>query len=130
MNDASTLRKRILSVETSRTEHVNGILREGGPVRPGSLVTVRRRCGKPTCHCTRGQGHLTTYLSTKRDGATHMLYIPAPARAVVASQAQAYRRLRKHRASLAKLSHQALVLIDQYEKTLRTEEGAADDTSR
>jgi hypothetical protein len=24
---------------------------------PGSLALTHRRCGKPTCHCARGQGH-------------------------------------------------------------------------
>jgi hypothetical protein len=122
MTESSQLRKRILTVEASRNDHVQGILRESGPLRRGSLVTIRRKCGKPNCHCSDGEGHLTTYLSSKIDGTTRMQYVPADMRQTVAQEAHAYRRIRKYRASLAKLSAESLRLIDEYEKSLRSTE--------
>ena len=39
----------------------------------GSLITLRRRCGKPSCHCARGEPHGSPALSFSRKGKTHIL---------------------------------------------------------
>jgi len=36
----------------------------------GSLVTLRRRCGKPNCRCATGEAHETPALSYSMDGRT------------------------------------------------------------
>jgi hypothetical protein len=36
----------------------------------GSLVTLRRRCGKPNCRCVHGEPHETPALSYSQDGRT------------------------------------------------------------
>lgn len=130
--DASTLRRRVLAAEASRSSHIQGILRESGPLRRGSLITLHRKCGKPNCHCAHdGVGHETTYLSVKQDGVTRMQYVPADRRQCVSAEASAYRLIRKHRAALAKLSQESLRLIDQYEESLQsTEPIAARSSSR
>jgi hypothetical protein len=116
----SRLRQLIREIEHSRAAHVQGILQEKGPLRSGSLVTIRRKCGKPNCHCATGEGHRTTYLSTKQGGKTRMVYVPADCLETLTWQAHSYRRLRKHRASLAKLSQESLQLIDRLQVTLQT----------
>jgi hypothetical protein len=35
---------------------------------PGSLALCHRRCGKPTCHCAKGEGHPIWMLTYMRDG--------------------------------------------------------------
>lgn len=42
-------------------------------VLPGSLITLRRRCGKPGCHCATGAPHETPALSYSVHGRTRML---------------------------------------------------------
>ncbi len=116
--DTSRLRLLIRQTEESRRVHVGAILRERGPLRAGSVVKVYRKCGKPTCHCATGEGHPTTYLSCKHDGKTRMVYVPAHAQAKVTQEAQRYRRLRQHRASLAKLARRSLELVDQLQEAL------------
>jgi len=118
--DASRLRLRIRAVEESRGDHVQGILQERGALRSGSLVKIKRKCGKANCRCVAGHGHPTTYLSCKEDGRTRMVYVPAALAPAVAQEAGRYRRLRKHRAALAKLAQQSLGLIDQLQATLQT----------
>jgi len=45
----------------------------------GSLVERRLRCGKPTCHCTRGGGHHVWYLTVSfARGRTEQVTVPAP----------------------------------------------------
>lgn len=39
----------------------------------GSLVTLRRSCGKPNCRCRDGKPHETPALSYSVKGRTHML---------------------------------------------------------
>ena len=51
------------------------------PLLPGSLYVLRRKCGKPNCHCTRGELHESTVLSYRGDGtATQRVAGQRPAR--------------------------------------------------
>ena len=56
-------------------------------VLPGSLITLRRKCGKASCRCAAGDPHETPALSYSVAGRTKMLTlrpeeVPAVARAV------------------------------------------------
>jgi hypothetical protein len=51
-------------------------LRPLSPVLAASLVLVHRRCGRPGCHCRKGQGHPTHYLTCKQQGRTRTVYVP------------------------------------------------------
>jgi hypothetical protein len=51
-------------------------LRPLSPVLAASLVLVRRRCGRPGCHCQDAQGHPTHYLTCKQQGKTRTVYVP------------------------------------------------------
>jgi hypothetical protein len=39
----------------------------------GSLITLKRKCGKPTCACADGEPHTTPALSYSVKGRTHIL---------------------------------------------------------
>lgn len=43
---------------------------------PGSLALTHRRCGKPTCHCAKGQGHPLWSLTFMADGKKRVERIP------------------------------------------------------
>ncbi len=123
--DISRLRKLLRENESSRLEYLQGILQEENPMRIGSLVTVRRKCGKPNCRCAEGEGHLSTYLSTKEEGKTRMVYIPAVCLDTVTQQTRTYRRFRNNRAALVKLAQQSLLLIDRLQRMLQITKGAS-----
>src|SRR2546426_2355558 len=67
---------------------MNPLARRDAPrLLPGSLITLRRKCGKPTCRCATGAPHETPALSYSVGGRTKMLTltsheVPAVARAV------------------------------------------------
>jgi len=42
----------------------------------GSLVELKRTCGKPNCRCQKGEKHISLYLSQSKKGKTKMTYIP------------------------------------------------------
>lgn len=46
------------------------------PFIAGGLVKMARTCGKPNCKCTRGQKHVSWYLSTRHGQARKMISIP------------------------------------------------------
>jgi len=48
-------------------ESVSGVLLRG------SLITLKRKCGKPTCACADGEPHTTPALSYSVNGKTHIL---------------------------------------------------------
>lgn len=50
--------------------------RQSPPLLRGSLVVLRRKCGKKTCRCTEGQLHETPALSYSVDGVTRMVSLP------------------------------------------------------
>ncbi|MBI2315867.1 MAG: hypothetical protein HYU75_02205 [Betaproteobacteria bacterium] len=45
----------------------------------GTVLTRELRCGKPTCHCASGPGHLATYLTVSfAAGRTEQISLPVP----------------------------------------------------
>lgn len=44
---------------------------------PGSLALCHSRCGKPTCHCAKGEGHPVWKLTYMHDGKKVVERIPA-----------------------------------------------------
>ena len=126
----SKLRQRLRRLEQARSTHVQHILGERGPVRRGSFVTLRRKCGKPNCHCATGEGHPASYLSIKEEGSTRMIYIPADRAAGIAQQAERYRRMRQARAMLAKLAREALAVIDELGQALEATGGRSSKKKR
>ncbi len=46
------------------------------PLIKGAMVISERTCGKPGCKCTRGEKHLTCYLSVRHKGKRKMIYVP------------------------------------------------------
>ena len=50
--------------------------RQGWMLR-GSLIELRRRCGKSGCRCREGDPHCSPALSYSQEGKTHILTLPA-----------------------------------------------------
>ena len=61
-------------------------------VLPGSLITLRRKCGKPNCRCAGGEPHETPALSYSVAGRTKMLTLRPDEVAAVAAAVARYRK--------------------------------------
>jgi hypothetical protein len=58
----------------------------------GSVVTHRRRCGKPNCRCADGEAlHESTVLSYSDGGRTRLVTLPADHVAAVRAATERYR---------------------------------------
>ena len=85
------------------------------PLVKGSVYTLRRQCGKPTCACARGDLHGSVVLSWSEAGRTRLRSLPPGRRGDVRAAARRYQRFRRARARLVKLHAQMLRLIDALE---------------
>lgn len=85
------------------------------PLLPGSLYTLRRRCGKPNCRCAHGELHASTVLSYRGQGRPQNITPPPDQLAAVRKLTNDYRRFRQARTKLLRLQRQMLTLVDRIE---------------
>lgn len=60
---------------------------------PGFVATLRVRCGKSNCHCTRGHKHVAHYLVSYQAGVRVRKYVRRDQLAEVLSACEAHREL-------------------------------------
>jgi len=78
--------------------HLEARLKEfqaDGPVLAATLVLIQRRCGRSGCHCQKGQGHPTHYVTCKQQGKTRSVYVPQDLLKEVKSWIREHQRLKK-----------------------------------
>jgi len=81
----------------------------------GSLIVLRRRCGKPTCHCAKGKPHETPALSYSIKGTTSILTLREE------DIPKAEIALARYRDAVAHLDRQALAGIEAFRKKIEKE---------
>ena len=69
-------RSHMSAEERALRSRLAKLVHEGVLVR-GGLVVMTRRCGKQECKCTRGEGHVSLYLSARVGQRRTMIYVPA-----------------------------------------------------
>ena len=110
---SSTLIQRFLAARLKSTQ-------ASGPVLAASLVTIRRRCGHPGCHCAQGHGHPAWYLTCKVQGKTKTVYVPQDLLADVRLWIQEHKRLKT---LLQEISQLTLARIQTHVRTQRRKAG-------
>lgn len=95
------------------------------PLLPGSLYTLRRKCGKPNCRCARGEFHESTVLSYRGQGRPQNISPPPEQIESLRKMTDDYRRVRQARAKLVRWQRQLLALVDALEAA-RVQEGEAE----
>lgn len=107
----STLRRQLDQAQ----QLLPGLLQacfERTPLLPGSVYPLRRKCGKPACHCTRGSLHETTVLSYRGEGRPQNIVPAAEHLDSLRRMTQDYRQCRQARVQLRRWFAQLLVLVD------------------
>jgi uncharacterized protein DUF6788 len=119
----SSLRSQLLQAQHRLPQLLEACLARE-PLLPGSLYTLRRKCGKPNCHCGRGELHESTILSYRGQGRPRNIS-PAPEQlGSLRTMTQDYRRCRQARAQLVRWQRQLLTLVDALEAA-RVRQGEA-----
>jgi hypothetical protein len=76
----------------------------------GSVVTHRRRCGKPTCRCAAGEApHESTVLSYSEGGRTRFVMLPGAEVAAVRAAVERYSAARAKLDAQAETGRAALI---------------------
>jgi uncharacterized protein DUF6788 len=80
---------------------------------PGSLAISHRRCGKPSCHCAKGDGHPFATLTFMAAGKKRVETIPADWLDIIRPRVQAGRKFKNIAAELLTINAELLVLARQ-----------------
>jgi len=110
----SSLRSQL----TQAQQQLPGLLEEcfgREPLLPGSLYTLRRKCGKPNCRCARGKLHESTVLSYRGQGRPQNISPPPEQIDTLRTITDNYRRVRQARIKLVRWQRQLLTLVDALE---------------
>lgn len=91
------------------------------PMIKGSVVELKRKCGKANCRCNDGELHKSMVLSASIGGKTRMRAIPKDQLDDVESKVERYQKHRKSRARLTEVHREMVEIIDEIE-SLRREE--------
>jgi hypothetical protein len=75
-----------------------------GPVLAASLVKIKKHCGRPGCHCQRGEKHVGHYLTYKEKGKTRTVYVPLDLLEEVKAWIAEHRRLRRLTQEISQLA--------------------------
>jgi hypothetical protein len=85
---------------------------ERTPLLPGSVYTLRRKCGKPSCRCARGHLHPSTVLSYRGEGRSQNISPAAEHVDSLRIMTEHYRQCRQARVQLRRWFVQLLQLVD------------------
>jgi len=85
----------------------------------GSLIALRRRCGKTSCHCREGDPHVTPALSYSQKGKTRILTLSAKEMPAVKAGLRRYQQARRG------LERQALLGIEGLQRHRQREKATA-----
>lgn len=110
--DPSKLRQSLLRAHQAAGRTLRYLQRRE-PMTPGSFYLQKRRCGKPSCRCARGELHEAWVISRSQGGASRTLMVPAQERARLRQLTSEYRRYQRARALLTKRQAQVLELGDR-----------------
>lgn len=82
----------------------------------GGLVKMARTCGKANCKCTRGDKHVSWYLSTRHKGARKMICIPRQWEKDVIERVKTYKEITRHIAVISQQCLERLTILVKKEK--------------
>jgi hypothetical protein len=84
----------------------------------GYVYHSRRRCGKPSCRCARGEPHEAWVLATKVDGKQTTRSLSSGRRKRVQRLAEDYRQFRQAQSAVRKLSGELTALSRELEQLI------------
>lgn len=120
IEDLSRLRQDLGRLESELKRSIKVVFGRD-PLIKGNVYQIARKCGKPSCACTRGELHRSMVLSWSHKGKTRLMSIPSERLAEIRRKSEEYLRVRRARAHVSVLYKQILAVMDRIEK-LRMEE--------
>jgi hypothetical protein len=91
------------------------------PIIKGTVIEMKRKCGKENCRCNDGMLHVSKVISSSISGKTRMRAIPKGRLGDVEKKVERYQKHRKSRARLTGMHREMLEIIDEIELMRREE---------
>jgi hypothetical protein len=111
---ASRIRQRLLQIPAELGEQLRRMARMR-EMLPGYVYHSRRRCGKPSCRCARGELHEAWVVATKVKGKQTTRSLSGKLRARVQRLTDNYRGYRQAQSTVRKLCSEATELSRELE---------------
>lgn len=111
--DHPTAIRRMLDARRAR-------LAPGRPVLAATLTQIRKRCGRPACHCYHGDPHLAWHLTYKAEGKTRTVYVPHDLLDEVRAWIEEHKRIK---ALLDEIHQLTVALVRTHAKTRKRKAG-------
>lgn len=115
--DLSQRRQRIRRL-SRELEAPLGELLTRKPFIKGTLYELKTKCGKPNCHCFKGEPHKVMVLTWSEGGEKHLRVVRKEDLARVKKFTGNYRRFRKGRAEAGMIMKKILGSADEIEREL------------
>jgi len=112
-------RKKIIGLEKKRSALMENLVRTSEMIR-GTFNKVFLKCGKPTCRCAHGKGHLSLRVTWTEKAQPKTKAIPTEDANWIKKMTENYRIFRKHRQRLRALEKKMNQLLDEFEDELVT----------
>ena len=128
LSQISQIRQRIARLVRQRQAAERRLLGRAELLK-GTLLEVKRTCGKPDCKCAKGEKHVCYQLSASIEGRTRTRNVPRKYLTKVKHLTDNYRRFRRARAEWVRINEQITELINQLE-VARTEEDFSNEFMR
>lgn len=109
-----SIQKQIKSLGAQHTSLLAQLLDTSAMVK-GTFRQVYQRCGKPTCRCVDGQGHLSIRISWTENARSRTKAIPSQDVAWIKSMTGNYKKFRKTRQRIRELNNELNSLLDALE---------------
>ncbi len=116
----SRLRQTLLQL----ADEIEGLVKplfSDRPVMKGTVYELKRKCGKPSCKCARGELHTRMVLSASEGGKTRLQVIPHGSLGEVQEKVRRYQEFRRVRARLGEIYRKMLTVMDEMEAMRREE---------
>lgn len=91
------------------------------PLVKGNVYELARKCGKPTCACTRGELHRSMVLTWSHEGKSKLFSIPERRVSELQNKSQEYLQFRRARAQVTEIGKKIVGVLDRIEKLRREE---------
>ena len=123
-NQLSKLRQELKELAEAGFKDIRTFL-SGRPMIKGTVYKLKRKCSKPSCHCTRGWLHESTVLTASISGKTRLWTVPQERIKELQDATKIYRQFRDARARFLRTCLQrqkSMIRIIDYIEKIRLRE--------
>lgn len=110
---------RIRQLEKKRSRFLSALL-QSTPLLKGSLLDLKRPCGRSPCCCEQGELHRQMIVSFKKEGKTKFIYVPKEDQKVLQKLADSMKQFRKNKKEMTATEKKVWREIQRLERQITT----------